>query len=147
MCIGIWNVFSDVYLKFLSSLFDWEGIVNEMFVELNFLYCIGVFDGKYVMIECFFNGGFEYFNYKGYYSIVLLVMCDVNYCFIMVDVGSYGKDNDVSIFNEFVIGKGFVNGFFDIFDVSEVDGYMLFYVIVGDDIFGFKFYLMKLYFG
>lgn len=136
-----------MYLKFFCSLFDWKVIVEEMFREWNFLYCIGVFDGKYVMIECLFYGGFEYFNYKGYYSIVLLVICDVNYCFIMVDVGSYGKDNDVSIFNEFNIGKGFVDGFFDIFELSEVDGYFLFYVIVGDDIFGFKLYLMKLYFG
>ena len=29
----------------------------------------------------------------------------------MVDVGSYGKDIDASIFNESDIGKGLANGF------------------------------------
>ena len=72
-------------------------------------------------------------------------MCDANYCFTMVDVGSYGKDNDASIFNESDIGKGLANGLFDIPNPSEVDGHMLPYVIVGDDIFGLKPYLMKPY--
>lgn len=144
-CIGIWNALSEVYLKSPSSSSDWEGIANEMFEEWNFPHCIGALDGKHVMIECPPNGGSKYFNYKGYHSIVLLAMCDANYCFTMVDVGSYGKDNDASIFNESDIGKGLANGLFDIPNPSEVDGHMLPYVIVGDDIFGLKPYLMKPY--
>ncbi|KAL9977992.1 hypothetical protein ACROYT_G015463 [Oculina patagonica] len=140
-CIGIWNALSDVYLKSPSNSSDWEDIANEIFKEWNFPHCIGALDGKHVMIKCPPNGGSEFFNYKGYHPIVLLVMCDANYCFTMVDVGSYGKDNDASIFNESDIGKGFANGLFDIPDPTEVDGHMLPYVIVGDDIFGLKPYL------
>ncbi|XP_015747625.1 PREDICTED: uncharacterized protein LOC107327399 [Acropora digitifera] len=84
-------------------------------------------------------------DWEGYYSIVLLAMCDAKYCFTMVDVGSYGKDNDASIFNKSDIGKGLANGLFDIPDSSEIDGHMLPFVIVGDDIFGLENYFMKPY--
>ena len=78
-CIGIWSALGDVYSKSPSSSSDWEGIANEMFEEWNFPHCIEVLDGKHVMImmtECP-NGGFEHFNYKGYHSIVLLMVFTV----------------------------------------------------------------------
>ena len=109
-CIGIWNALRDVYLKSPSSSSVWEGIAIEMFEEWNFPHCIGALDGKHVLIVCPPNGGSQYFSYKEYHSIVLLAMCDAKYCFTMEDVVSYGKDNDVSIFNESDIGKGLANG-------------------------------------
>lgn len=39
-----------------------------------------------------------YFNYKDYFSIILLAVVDSEYQFIYVSVGSYGKDCDSSIF-------------------------------------------------
>ena len=59
--------------------------------------------------------------------------------------GLQGKHNDASIFNESDIGKGIANGLFNIPDPSEVDGLILPYVIVADDIFGLKHYLIKPY--
>lgn len=41
--------------------------------------------------------------------------------------------------------KALLISLFDIPDPSEVDGHMLPFVIVGDDIFGLKTYLMKPY--
>ncbi len=35
-------------------------------------------------------------------------MCDAKYCFTLINVGNYGKDNDAQIFNNSEIGKAFI---------------------------------------
>ena len=36
-------------------------------------------------------------NYKGFFSIQLLAVCDAKYNFKFVDVGQYGSNNDCSV--------------------------------------------------
>ena len=71
-----------------------------------------------------------------------MAACDAKYCFSFVDIGSYGRDNDATIFSksEFAIGLG---GNLPIPGSSNVSGDMLPYVLVGDDIFPLKVWLMK----
>ena len=64
----------------------------------------------------------------------------------MVDIRSFGKDNDANIYNHSVIGKGFATSTFNIPKAEKVgDSEELPYVIVSDEIFGLKTYLMKSY--
>ena len=63
----------------------------------------------------------------------------------MVDIGSFVKDNDANICNKSVIGKGFATGAFHIPESEIVHGHELAYVIVSDEIFALKTYLMKQY--
>ena len=39
--------------------------------------------------------------------MVLMAVCNANYCFTMIDVGGFGKDNDTSILNESEFGQAF----------------------------------------
>lgn len=107
-CKGIWLALHKIYLKPPTTQEDWKKIANDFFAEWDFPNCLGALDGKHVAIECPGHSGSEYHNYKGFFSIVLMAMCDAHYCFTLVDVGNYGKDNDAHIFNESDIGKAFV---------------------------------------
>ena len=144
-CLGIWEALAGTYLRPPRTAADWKNIATEMFEEWNFPNCVGALDGKHVMIECPARGGSEFYNYKGFHSIVLLAMCDAKYCFTLVDVGSFGKDNDATIFNGSFIGKGFASRDFDIPQPENVDGHELPFVIIADEIFALKDYLMKPY--
>uniref|UniRef100_A0A182RXW7 DDE Tnp4 domain-containing protein n=1 Tax=Anopheles funestus TaxID=62324 RepID=A0A182RXW7_ANOFN len=51
-------------------------------------------DGKHVPIQSPKHSGSEFFNYKGFYSIVLLAVCNANYEVIYADVGCQGRVSD-----------------------------------------------------
>lgn len=142
-CWGIWLALNEFYLKPPMSEEDWKNIANDFFKEWNFPNCLGALDGKHVATECPGYSGSKYHNYKGFFSIVLMAMCDANYCFTLIDVGNYGKDNDAHIFNESDMGKAFLANRMNIPSPNMVDRYKLPYVISSDEIFALKPWLMK----
>lgn len=44
--------------------------------------------------------GSLFYNYKNFFSIVLLAVVDANYKFIYVDVGAFGKELDSTFFEK-----------------------------------------------
>jgi hypothetical protein len=47
------------------------------------------------------GSGSLFYNYKHFFSILLLALVDANYCFIAVDVAAVGKSSDSDVFKEF----------------------------------------------
>ena len=131
-----------MYLKAPQNKEDWTKIGQEFSKECDFPNCLGAYDGKHIAIEYLCYSGSEYFSYKAFFSIVLMAMCDAKYCFTLVDVGNYGKKNYAQILNNSKMGKAFLNNEMHIPPAKSIHGHLP-HVIVGDEIFGLKQWLMK----
>ena len=112
----------------------------------NLPHYIGAIDGKHISVDCPKNSGSPFYNYKGWYSIVLLAVCDARYCFTLVDVGDFGSNNDSGILASLEMKKGFENDDFYLPCPSPMPGCKLEevpYFLVGDEIFPLKTWLMQ----
>lgn len=55
---------------------DWLEIEKGFYKRTNFPYCIGAIDGKHIRIKKPGHTGSEFFNYKSFFSTVLLAVAD-----------------------------------------------------------------------
>ncbi|CAH1992783.1 unnamed protein product [Acanthoscelides obtectus] len=122
---------------------------NKFESTWNFPNCVGAIDGKYVTIQAPPRSGSLYFNYKKSFSVVLLAIVDAEYRFVAVDVGAYGKNSDGGIFNDSNMRRSLKNGTFGMPKDRAItaNGESLPHVIVGDEAFPCKTYLMRPYSG
>ncbi|XP_055535890.1 uncharacterized protein LOC129724763 [Wyeomyia smithii] len=125
----------------------WRKIANDFETQWNFPNCVAAIDGKHVTINKPANSGSKYFNYKKTYSVVLLALVDAHGNFIAVDVGSFGKESDGGIFASSNMGKRFQNGTFAMPEDAPLPGtnQSAPFVVVGDEAFPLKTYLMRPY--
>lgn len=97
VCSNIWMLLKEKCLPALSKE-DWLNISEGFKKNSHSPNCLGAIDGKHIRIKQPHNSGSLYYNYKKFFPIVLFASCDANYRFTFVDVGSYGKCSDSSIF-------------------------------------------------
>lgn len=98
---------------------DWIKIAkdfNEIWIFSN---CIGAIDGKHISIICLPGAGSEYYNYKGYHSIVLQAVVDAHVKFVIID--DYGRSSDSEIFKESLFGKKLINNKFNLPTPKQID--------------------------
>jgi hypothetical protein len=87
-----------------------------------------------------------YFNYKDYFSIVLLAAADSDYRFTFVDIGAYGKDCDSTIFKETSLWKLLEKDSLNIPSSKPLNGTVqpnVPYVILGDEAFALRNSLLR----
>lgn len=76
----------------------------------NFPNVMGCLDGKHIRVQCPSRTGSLYYNYKDFFSIVLLALVGPNYKFIGVDIGSFGREGDAGDFkNKFMTQTPLLN--------------------------------------
>ncbi|XP_008180084.1 uncharacterized protein LOC103308465 [Acyrthosiphon pisum] len=79
------------YLFAITKKEDWMKIANDFNEIWNFPNCVGAIDGKHISIICPPGAGSEYYNYKGYHSIVLQAVVDAHAKFVVIDIDDYGR--------------------------------------------------------
>ena len=106
----------------------------------------GCIDGKRIRVECPNLSGTLYYNYKGFFSMVLLAICDANYCFTLFDLGQYGSNNDSGVLANSQMGQMFEDELLHVphdTKLQKDDLHDCPYFLLGDEIFSLKKWLMR----
>ena len=101
-----WTALQD-YLRPPQTPEEWLNISRDFESKWNMPHCIGAIDGTRIAIKAPFKSGTSFHNYKSFFSIVLMAICDANYCFTYVEVGNYGSNNDSGVLFNSQMGKYF----------------------------------------
>lgn len=85
------------YFQTPTTASAWEAIANGFQERWQFPNCLGAIDGKHVRIVAPADSGPQFYNYKGFSSLVLMAVVDNNYGFLYVDVGAAGRCSDAGV--------------------------------------------------
>lgn len=145
-CQAIVQVLTLKYVNAPKLPSEWKKIAVDFEDLWQMPHVVGAIDGKYIAIEAPASTGTH--NYKGFFSQVLLAVCDARYNFILVDVGQFGSNNDSGVLSNSAMGRRFENGTMRLPNPEHKRGYTngaLPYYLVGGEIFPLKPWVMRPY--
>lgn len=147
VCSAIYKALAPDYLKMPTTAEQWKTVAQGFDYKWDFPHCVGAIDGKHVRIRCPANSGSSFYNYKGYFSITLLAMCDAEYKFIYTDVGAHGREGDSGIFASSDLNDGLSKNSLNLPppELMPFSDRVMPYVIVGDEAFPLMQNLMRPY--
>ena len=155
VCQAIYEKLKDNYCKIPSTSEEWLEISNRTYERWNFPNSFAAVDGKHVAILHPKRSGSDFYNYKGYFSIVLLAFVDYDYCFLMVDVGCQGRISDGGVLKHSAIYPAIKNNTLNLPEPQMLpipEDYPLLepqekipFVFVADDAFQLEHFCMKPY--
>jgi hypothetical protein len=120
----------------------------EFYKFTNFPNCVGSVDRKHIRMQCPPNTGSDFFNFKKYFSIVLMAVADANYYFMATDVGSYGSEGDSYVLKKSNFWKRFTAGQLDLpgdKPLPRMTQGTPVHVLLGDEAFGLSKNLLRPY--
>ena len=125
----------------------WREVAKGFQDRWNFPHACGALDGKHVAIRKPKQSGSIYYNYKGFFSIVMLVLCDANYKAIWAHVGTPGSESDCGIYNDSPMFQGIQDGTINLPAPKPLpnDNEDTPYFFIGDDALPLRQHMLKLF--
>ena len=147
VCQAIIDEYKDEVMKGPTTPEEWRAISDKFVERWNFPHTCGELDGKHVNCKCPPNSGSLYYNYKGFYSVVLMALVDADYKFIWADIGGMGSASDAQIYNASGLKECVEDGSLGFPDPEPLpnDNLDVPYFFVGDDAFALRTNMMKPY--
>ncbi|CAH1969361.1 unnamed protein product [Acanthoscelides obtectus] len=145
VCDILWSCLVEECIPKLTKE-RFESVAAGFKKRANFFHCIGAVDGKHIRIVKPEFSGSLYYNYKSYFSVVLMAVADSNYRFIYVDVGAYGSECDSSIFKESSLWKSIQKKSLELPSAKPLSGSEASnvpYFLIGDEAFGLNINLLR----
>ena len=144
-CKAIIEKYQDEVLKCLRTPEEWLEVEKEFYRKGAFPNVIGCIDGNHIAIQKPAKSGSLYYNYKKFFSIVMLALVYANLKFLWVDIGSNGACSDAQIFNDSLLKRAIEDGTINFPEATALPGEetRLPYCILGDDAFALRTWLMK----
>lgn len=138
------NKFLEIAIPPLSKE-QLENVSERFYERWNYPNAVGAMDGKLVKITAPPNSGSEFFNFKNFFSVNLFALVDADYKFLVIDVGSAGREGDAGIFQKSELGKSISNNSFPWPDPKALPNTanVLPCVILGDEAFGLTPHIMR----
>lgn len=146
-CEVIWKKLSPVYLHMPENENEWRQVAQQFQERWNFPHCLGSIDGKHFHIQCPKLSDSQYYNYKQHFSSLVLAMCDAEYKFTYVNIGSAGREGDAGVFSRSDLFQCLEREQLNVPYPAPLPGFdtPLPYVIIGDEAFPLKPYLIRPY--
>ena len=147
-CAAICIVLKD-YIRTPKTTAEWRAVARGFNERWNLPHCLGALDGKHCRILKPSKSGSLYYNYKKFFSLVLLAVCNSNYEIIWTSIGAEGKSSDSGIWKRSPIYQALHNRRNPLEipapERLQRDGPRLPYFFVGDDAFPLSSFMMKPY--
>ncbi|XP_073404157.1 uncharacterized protein [Dendrobates tinctorius] len=146
-CRALWDVLCPEFLP-LPTAEKWLQISDKFWAVCNFPNCLGAVDGKHIRITKPARSGSEYYNYKKYFSTVLMAIADADCRFVAVDIGAFGRGNDSQTFKNSDMGRRLYGNHFNFplaRPLPQTQTPPLPFVVVGDEAFQMCPNLLKPY--
>ena len=147
VCKAILKEFQQEYLVCPTDPEDWKKIEERFRNRWNVPDAVGALDGKHIDIKKPKKSGSEYFNYKGYFFLVLLALVNADYKYLWVNAGASGSSSDAQIFNRSKLKRRIENRTLGLPPPEPLGprGPDLHYFLLGDDAFALMPWLVKPY--
>ncbi|XP_055627766.1 uncharacterized protein LOC129778273 [Toxorhynchites rutilus septentrionalis] len=101
---AIWNVLQPLYMPVPTEAI-WESTAQRYYELWDLPNCIGSIDGKHCRINKFSKTGSHYYNYKSFFSVVLMACANADGIFLTIDVGEAGRMSDGGVFRSSTLGR------------------------------------------
>lgn len=130
-----------------TTVDEWADIADGFLKKWNLPHVLGALDGKHIACKCPPSSGSTYYNYKKFFSVILLALVDSDYKFIWADIGGRGAASDAQVWNESDLKAAVEDGEIDLPKPDPIpnDTEDVPYFFIGDDAFGLRTYMQKPY--